>query len=67
MTFGLELHAWKGASLETDLFYRYVRLGFVTLGFSKESLADQLKRIERLLDSQPHGDVVNIPHEGMVR
>lgn len=76
MTFGLEFHRWHGFHIEGDLFWKYLVLGFLTIGVCKGSLSDKLRNITkkleilepkiRSIDPDQMGEVVNIPHGGIV-
>lgn len=67
MTFSIEIHGWRGFQTNTDLFYKWVRLGFLSVAFSKGSAIDNLLRIAGRLSKPSADGIASVPHEGSVR
>jgi hypothetical protein len=40
MGIGIDIHGWRGFGAERDLFFVFVRVGFVTLFASRELVSD---------------------------
>lgn len=42
MSLAFEIHGWRGFSVEADLFLKWMRLGFLSVGICRGSLIDRL-------------------------
>ena len=70
MTFAIELHRWAGIDYDGRLFYKQLRLGWLTIAFARHSIGLFIRRNgerwERIMRSEVMGELVTIPHEGRV-
>lgn len=68
MTFAIELHWWRGIYISTDLFLKYVSLGFITIAVSKLLVTEALERIKDKLAEEDErdtlGELPRIPNGG---